>query len=460
MYNAPPPPYPPIAILCRTIGDAGGPSFGFVGPVISQKQSVSGIASRLIDFLSGHSGSFAQRLRLAIVICAIATVSGLLVGHALSFVVGPPWHAIGGGGWTILLIVIEGSIARGVHERSGRGRLWVVIARAGIAIPFACTIAHLGALAFFHTAISNQLLDDQRLAIQLERKNIEDQFQQRMVVAETNLQQQTGRQTASLITIQQQLELADDRRRAIAKDVISLAAKRRLWMSDSGIGHYTTTPEYEQAKVEERRLASNATKLAQQFAPDIEAKRLAIKSATSTHSKLIAQLELDRKQHLRELTEFHRSIKPGLLDQIEALSAVQKKSTSALVAVWMFSLLLVCLELLPITMKISEVPQLGTQLRETRTAILKEVFNTPRWRSVVGRNAYLTLARVMSTDLKRTIANELQIETENAHRKPSTTGENHEKEPNNNNESPISNHHRNTKHGEDSGIHETTRGVG
>jgi hypothetical protein len=320
------------------------------------------------DVLEAVPGARAKFVALGGVLLSTGGLAVLSAAFAVHMALGVwwPFALLLGVGWGFVIVNLDRMLLVGMaHDSSLKRNLLMAVPRVGLALVLGIVISTPLTLQIFHKEIDTQVVALQAEASDTYKQSLDSDARfaglpelREKVAAEQAVVASGGSADADLAPLQAEVAAAQSAYDAAVATQRELAARAQCELDGTcGTGDAGTGEAYAQA-----RAAADAQRDVVAAAESDLDDAVAAVSAGASRSmgQAAADLETDRAE-LARLTEQQTTLQAafdetnadntGILIRLQALSALSESNATMAVAHYMLALLFICIELLPVLMK-------------------------------------------------------------------------------------------------------------
>ncbi len=320
------------------------------------------------DVLEAVPGARAKFVALGGVLLSTGGLAVLSAAFAVHMALGVwwPFALLLGVGWGFVIVNLDRMLLVGMaHDSSLKRNLLMAVPRVGLALVLGIVISTPLTLQIFHKEIDTQVVALQAEASDAFNRSLDDDARfaglpelRETVATEQAVVASGGSSAADLAPLQAELAAAQAAYDAALTTQRELSAKAQCELDGTcGTGDAGRGEAYVQA----RAAADAHAGVVDTARADLDAATAAITSGASrSMQQATADLETD-KAELARLTEQQTALQvafdetnadnTGILIRLQALSALSDSNATMAAAHYMLALLFICVELLPVLMK-------------------------------------------------------------------------------------------------------------
>jgi hypothetical protein len=320
------------------------------------------------DVLEAVPGARAKFVALGGVLLSTGGLAVLSAAFAVHMALGVwwPFALLLGVGWGFVIVNLDRMLLVGMaHDASRKRNLLMAVPRVGLALVLGIVISTPLTLQIFHKEIDTQVVALQAEASDAYKRSLDadarfaglPELRQEVVTGQAVVAS-GGASAADLAPLQAEVAAAQAAYDAALTGQRELSARAQCELDGTcGTGDAGTGEAYAQA----RRAADAQAGVVDAAKSDLDAAVAAVSAgAQRSMQQAAADLETDRAE-LARLTEQQTALQAsfdatnsdntGILIRLQALSALSESNATMAVAHYMLALLFICIELLPVLMK-------------------------------------------------------------------------------------------------------------
>ncbi len=320
------------------------------------------------DVLEAVPGARAKFVALGGVLLSTGGLAVLSAAFAVHMALGVwwPFALLLGVGWGFVIVNLDRMLLVGMaHDASLKRNLLMAVPRVGLALVLGIVISTPLTLQIFHKEIDTQVVALQAGASDAYKQSLDADARfaglpalRERVAAEQAVVATGGSAAADLSPLQAEATAAQAAYDAALTTQRELSARAQCELDGTcGTGDAGTGEAYAQA----RRAADAQRDVVAAAKTDLDAAAAAVSAGASRSlQQATADLETDRAE-LARLTQQQTTLQTafdatnsdntGILIRLQALSALSDSNATMAVAHYMLALLFICIELLPVLMK-------------------------------------------------------------------------------------------------------------
>ncbi|WP_233489275.1 DUF4407 domain-containing protein [Blastococcus sp. TF02-09] len=320
------------------------------------------------DVLEAVPGARAKFVALGGVLLSTGGLAVLSAAFAVHMALGVwwPFALLLGIGWGFVIVNLDRMLLVGMaHDSSLKRNLLMAVPRVGLALVLGIVISTPLTLQIFHKEIDTQVVALQAEASDEFNQGLDDDARfaglpelREKVATEQAVVASGGTSAADLAPLQGELAAAQAAYDAALATQRELSARAQCELDGTcGTGDAGTG----QAYIEARAAADAHAGLVDAAKAELDAATVAITAGASrSMQQATADLETDQAE-LARLTEQQTALQAafdetnadntGILIRLQALSALSESNATMAIAHYMLALLFICIELLPVLMK-------------------------------------------------------------------------------------------------------------
>ncbi|MGY2128520.1 DUF4407 domain-containing protein [Blastococcus sp. SYSU DS0617] len=320
------------------------------------------------DVLEAVPGARAKFVALGGVLLSTGGLAVLSAAFAVHMALGVWWPLalLVGVGWGFVIVNLDRMLLVGMaHDASLKRNLLMAVPRVGLALVLGIVISTPLTLQIFHKEIDTQIVSLQAEAADAYKKSLDADARfaglpelREKVATEQAVVASGGSSAADLAPLQGEVATAQAAYDAALSTQRELSAKAQCELDGTcGTGDAGTGEAYAQARAaaDAQRDVVDAAKA------DLDAATAAVSAGASrSMAQATADLDTDTAE-LARLTEQQTALQQafdatnadntGILIRLQALSALSDSNATMAIAHYMLALLFICIELLPVLMK-------------------------------------------------------------------------------------------------------------